>query len=112
MSRSTLSAARTTILAPVIPIFRNVVDAGKVWIAVIGVVILFLHYHIGTFLLYHYLISIILVVGGGNVEETGNHLEGGGRSGSPLSYEAPVSEPPLEDPRGGGRETTSPRSAS
>jgi hypothetical protein len=31
------------------------------------------------------------------VEEIGNHFEGGGRSGSPLSYEAPVFEPPLKD---------------
>jgi hypothetical protein len=31
------------------------------------------------------------------MEEIGNHLESGGRSGSPLLYEAPVFERPLKD---------------
>jgi hypothetical protein len=30
------------------------------------------------------------------VEEVGNRFEGGGRSGSPSSYEAPGFEPPLK----------------
>jgi hypothetical protein len=39
------------------------------------------------------------------VEEIGNHFEGGGRSGSPSSYEAPVFEPPLKDLGGGNGES-------
>ena len=34
------------------------------------------------------------------MEEVGNHFKDGGRSGSPLSCEAPVCEPPLKDSGG------------
>jgi hypothetical protein len=41
-----------------------------------------------------------IVVGGGSVEEIRNRFEGGGRSGSPSSYETPVFESPLKDSGG------------
>jgi hypothetical protein len=37
-----------------------------------------------------------IVVSGGSAEEIGNRFEGGGRFGSPSSYEAPIFEPLLK----------------